>query len=67
MAEQIRTRAEIPAKYKWDLTHIFQTANDWEKAFQTVEDKISAFADYAGHILRIRKLRFVPILKSTIG
>ena len=50
MAEQIRTRAEIPAKYKWDLTHIFQTANDWEKAFQTVEDKISAFADYAGHI-----------------
>ena len=33
MASQIRTRAEIPAQYKWNLAHIFSTQEDWEKAY----------------------------------
>ena len=50
MASQIRTRAEIPAQYKWNLTHIFSTPEDWEKAFSDIESKMSAFSAYSGHI-----------------
>ena len=50
MASQIRTRAEIPAQYKWNLAHIFSTQEDWEKAYSDVESKMSAFSDYSGQI-----------------
>ena len=46
MAEQLRKRNEIDAKYKWNLTHIFADDAAWEKAFDKAMgeiDRISAF------------------------
>ncbi|MBQ6384279.1 MAG: oligoendopeptidase F [Clostridia bacterium] len=46
MAEQLRKRNEIDAKYKWNLSHIFQNDAAWEKAFDKAMgeiDRISAF------------------------
>ena len=46
MAEQLRKRNEIDAKYKWNLSHIFQDDAAWEKAFDKAMgeiDRISAF------------------------
>ena len=31
MAEEIRKRSEIEEKYKWDLTHIYASDEEWEK------------------------------------
>lgn len=49
MAAQIRTRNEIDARYKWDLTHIFPSPAAWDEAFSNVASKIEAFSQYAGH------------------
>ena len=46
MAEAIRKRSEIEAKYKWDLTHIYPSDEAWEEAFGKAMadvDSISAF------------------------
>ena len=50
MAEAIRKRSEIPAKYKWDLTHIYQTNEDWEAAYAQAGELIKAFAAYDGKV-----------------
>ncbi len=50
MAEQIRKRSEIDARYKWDLTHIFPTNEAWEEALAQLQGKVEAFAAYDGHV-----------------
>ena len=50
MAEHIRTRSEIEPQYKWNLTHIFPSAEDWEHAILAVDSKITSFSNFAGHI-----------------
>ncbi len=34
-------RAEVPDECKWDLTHLYATADDWEKDFAAVEAEIA--------------------------
>lgn len=41
-------RADIPCQYTWDLTSIFPTDNDWECAFQRVEEQLPELAGLAG-------------------
>ena len=47
---KLPTRNEIDPKYRWDLTHIFATQEDWEKALKACEEKVKTFADYEGKV-----------------
>ncbi len=50
MAEAIRKRSEIEAKYKWDLTHIYPTDEAWEEAFGKVLADVDSISAYDGHV-----------------
>ena len=50
MAEKLRKRCEIEAKYKWNLAHIYPTVEDWEKAYNALGEKIDAFAAFDGKV-----------------
>lgn len=50
MAQQLRKRSEIESKYKWNLTHIYQNDEAWEKAYNDVSARIDAFAAYDGKV-----------------
>ena len=59
MAEELRKRSEIEDKYKWDLTHIYASDEDWRKDY----DEVTALSDtldaYNGHVAENPK---APIL-----
>ncbi len=40
-------RAEIPAKYKWDMTNIYPTEQDFETDYKKAADMIDAFPAHA--------------------
>ncbi len=50
MAEQIRKRSEIDAKYKWDLTHIYADTAAWEADFARAGQLIDEFAAFDGKV-----------------
>ncbi|MBR2718607.1 MAG: oligoendopeptidase F [Clostridia bacterium] len=50
MAEKLRKRNEIPEQYKWKLTDIYATVEDWEKAYEEIGGKIADFAKYDGKV-----------------
>ena len=50
MAEAIKKRSEIEAKYKWDLTHIYKTDEAWEEEFQKVLADVDSISAYDGHV-----------------
>ena len=50
MAEQIRKRNEIDAKYKWNLSHIFADDAAWEKAYDQAMEAVSRIAVYDGKV-----------------
>ncbi len=39
-------RNQIDAAYKWDLTAMYQSAEDWEKHYLEIEQRIKAFAAF---------------------
>lgn len=43
-------RSEIPEKYKWDLSDIFASPADWEKAFAQVSKDYKQLADFQGKL-----------------
>ena len=50
MAEAIRKRSEIEAKYKWDLTHIYPSDEAWEEAFSKAMADVDTLSAYDGHV-----------------
>ena len=48
--KKIPTRAEIPAQDKWDLTSLFKTDDDWEKALSQIEPLAKEIATYKGKL-----------------
>lgn len=50
MANKIRKRNEIEAKYKWDLTHIFPTMDAWEKAMKAAQEQLAQLSAFDGHV-----------------
>ena len=50
MAEQIRKRNEIEARYTWDLSHIYASDEAWEKAYAHVSGEVSAAAAFSGKV-----------------
>lgn len=43
-------RDQIEEKYKWDLTHIYQNDDEWEKDFIWVEENISGYKKFEGKL-----------------
>ena len=50
MAEQLRKRSEIDAKYKWNLSHIFADDTAWEQAWNQAMADIQKVAAYDGKV-----------------
>ena len=46
----IPQRADIEDKYKWDLTDIYKTENDWEADFKKAQGLIEKAAGFAGKL-----------------
>jgi len=47
-APYLRERADIPDRFKWNLTHIFPDWPAWQTAFAELETKIAAYAALQG-------------------
>ena len=47
-APSLRDRAEIPDRFKWNLTHIFSDWNAWQRAYDELDGKIGAYAALQG-------------------
>ena len=47
----MKDRKDIPAKYKWDLSVIYQTETEFFKEYEEVEARIRAFAAYEESML----------------
>lgn len=43
-------RKEIPEKYKWNLSDIFATTEDWEKTFAEMPQQVAELAAYKGKL-----------------
>jgi oligoendopeptidase F len=43
-----RNRLEIPDRFKWNLLDIFQTWDEWEAAYSTLEKGIERYASFKG-------------------
>ena len=54
-APQLLERDAIPARFKWNLTHIFSDWNAWQAAYDELEVKIAAFAALQGTLARGRR------------
>ena len=46
-----KKRSEISNDYKWDLTLIYESNEDWYKNFEEVSKIISKIKDYKGKIV----------------
>src|SRR5262245_7708518 len=51
-APQLRDRAEIPDRFKWNLTHIFADWTVWQAAYDELETRIGAYAALQGTLER---------------
>ncbi|MBQ9010241.1 MAG: oligoendopeptidase F [Clostridia bacterium] len=40
-----KTRDDIDVKYKWDLTRLYASDEDWEKEYQSISERAKAFRD----------------------
>ena len=52
MPEQEKLRSEIDAKYKWELTKIYEKYEDWEKDYFTAKQKIEEVSSYKDKFLK---------------
>ena len=48
--EKLPNRNEIPAQYRWDLSHIFAADDAWEKALAACQEKIGVIAAFEGKV-----------------
>ncbi|HYM25196.1 MAG TPA: oligoendopeptidase F [Vicinamibacterales bacterium] len=51
-APKLRTRSEIPSRFKWNLAHIFDGWIAWQAAYDELERKINAYAALQGTLAR---------------
>src|SRR5689334_10679932 len=49
---KLRDRSEIPARFKWNLTHIFADWKAWQAAYDELERKIEAYAALQGTLAK---------------
>lgn len=51
-SSQTPERDEIEERYKWDLESIYTTDEEWEQAYEAVEDRLDELQDYEGEATR---------------
>jgi oligoendopeptidase F len=49
-ARQIPARSEIPEADTWDLTHIFNTEEEYRRSFSDLRDSYLKIAEFKGHL-----------------
>lgn len=49
-SQNIPERSEIDEKYKWKLTDIFKSDEEWEDVFSSVTQKISGYKNFVGRL-----------------
>ncbi len=54
--KKYKTRADVPQKYKWDLTEYFKDEDDFKNHFQKAEKLIIELTDYKGCTKDARQL-----------
>jgi oligoendopeptidase F len=47
-ASPLRDRAAIPDRFKWNLGHIFTSWEEWQRAFETLDARITEYATFQG-------------------
>ena len=52
MAKEEKTRNEIEDKYKWDLTPIYKSEDDWKKDYEEVKNEIEKVKDFKNTFLK---------------
>src|SRR6476469_8729275 len=45
---RVVTRSDVPSRYKWDLTAICRTADEWQAAYRELDASIDAFTQFQG-------------------
>ena len=60
-------RNEIDEKFKWDISSIYKTIEDYEKDFNIVKENITKFKEYKGNFLDSvdRFLEFMELYETT--
>ena len=64
MKNAIPLRKDVPEKFKWDLTTIFNSDSDWEAALSRVEPLSAAFCAYKGRLSESKEV-FLAALKAS--
>ena len=49
-ASALPQRSEIKEQYKWDLTHIYPSDNDWENDFKWIEKNLKKYNTFEGRL-----------------
>jgi len=49
----IKSRDQIEEKYKWDLTHIYKTEEEWENDFKWVKDNLNRYSSFEGKLASV--------------
>ena len=50
MTNRIKERSEIEEQYKWDLSSLFKSDDDFEVALKNIDDEINKLAEYQGKL-----------------
>jgi len=62
--EKQKTRSEIEEKYKWDLTTIFKSDEDWCKELESVKQELENVTNYKGNIINSSKNLYTYLIES---
>lgn len=57
MSEALKERKEIDPQYQWDLTKMYASDAEWEKAFAAIDPKIEALAAWEGKLNNAASIR----------
>ena len=57
MSETLKERKEMDPQYQWDLTKMYASDAEWEKAFAAIDPKIEALAAWEGKLNNAASIR----------
>ena len=62
--EKQRTREEIEEKYKWDLTTIYKSDEEFNKELKNVKEELEKVTNYKGNIINSSKNLYTYLTES---
>ncbi len=57
MSEPVRERRDIDTEYKWDLSTLYASDEDFEKDFEKLDERIAAVAAFSGRLKDAASIR----------